>query len=734
MSGFKLLAIRPFLKCGKRFSKNLHKGTIYKFYQNYEFLDKENKPLIEGNLTKKDQDGNLIDNDVYEIRKTTDTLDDIYSVTTFSHQKIDVQVSALVGKNGSGKSTLLELLYGVCYIIALKKGIITDHSKLIKLINSRQIDHNKLFGKINDIQDVYSDLMVEIYYEIDGRYFSIWHNRQQIIYHRSLSKDFKNDSFNEYGVFEHDKSKEDRFNYVFNELFFYTISINYSLYGLNAKYNSSWLNDLFHKNDGYQTPLVINPFRQDGNIDVNSELHLAQSRLLSNLVDDTFSIKQVVNGKTVDSLLFTLDYSMFNTYGVLDLESVIKNIKKKFDLEDSEFITKVYDAIYTTSKTRIDKINLTNVKHSDLLVRYVYRKILKIYSSYDEYKAETVKVEGEWVPDFRQIFRRLVDLKSDRSHITLKLRQILNTIRFNTLKENNDNLWKEEPDDYQKIPNKIKKFYYNIDINNFINRIKEIKIENSSFEIIELIPAACFRPNLFILNDKKANTISSFNDLSSGEQHFIHSLQSVFYHIVNINSVFYSGYEKIKYRNINLVFDEIELYYHPEFQRTFLFEILKGIENLKIDHIKGINILFSTHSPFILSDITHNNILRLNVGKPEFRAQEKTFGANIHELLGSSFFLENGFVGEFAKRKIESLVEKYNNKGISSQNSVGDKLKSFELALINLIDDQLIKDRLFDMYNDYYHNKVTSTDNIDKYREWLNSELNRLNEEADDKN
>lgn len=730
---FKLLAIRPFLECGTRFSKNLKKGTIYKFYQDYDFLDKEGKPLIEGNLKEKDSEGNLIDKNVYEIVKSKNTLDNLYSITTSNKQEIDVQVSAIVGKNGSGKSTLLELLYGVCYIIALKKGIITDHTELIKLINKKSIDHNKLFKKIYEIQDVYSDLMVEIYYEVDGKYFSIWHNSEQEIYHRSLSKDFENKDFNERKAYKYDKSKANRFNHVFDEFFFYTISINYSLYGLNARYSNSWLNDLFHKNDGYQTPLVINPFRQDGNIDVNSELHLAQSRLLSNLVDDTFSIKQVVNGKTVDSLLFTLDYAMFNTYGVLDLEGVIKNIKKKFDLEDSEFITKVYDAIYTTSKTRIEKIDLENVKHSDLLVKYVYRKILKIYSIYDEYKADAIKIEGEWVPDFIQIFRRLVDLKNDRSHITLKLRQVLNTIRFNTLEESKGYLWKEEPDDYQKVPNKIKKHFFNIDINSFINRIKQIKVKNLSFDIIELIPAACYRPNLYIRNDSGENSVSNFNNLSSGEQHFIHSLQSVFYHIVNLNSVFYSDNEKIKYNFVNLVFDEIELYYHPEFQRRFLFEILTGISNLNIDNIKGVNILFSTHSPFILSDITNNNILRLTTGLPDNSRHEKTFGANIHELLGSSFFLENGFVGEYVKQKIEILTQKYSdNKNLRLTARKGRNTK--ELDFINLLDDQLIRDRLLDMYNDYYQTDFRTIDDMDNYREWLNSELERLNKETDDQN
>jgi hypothetical protein len=40
----------------------------------------------------------------------------------------------------------------------------------------------------------------------------------------------------------------------------------------------NWLHGIFHKNDGYQTPIVITPFRDNGNIDINKENHLALER------------------------------------------------------------------------------------------------------------------------------------------------------------------------------------------------------------------------------------------------------------------------------------------------------------------------------------------------------------------------------------------------------------------------------------------------------------------------
>ncbi|NHQ67759.1 hypothetical protein HAV29_14040 [Elizabethkingia miricola] len=72
--------------------------------------------------------------------------------------------------------------------------------------------------------------------------------------------------------------------YHFFKDFFYTIVINYSHYGFNSKEVGEWLDGIFHKNDGYQLPIVVNPYRNEGNIDINSEKELAASRFLVNIL------------------------------------------------------------------------------------------------------------------------------------------------------------------------------------------------------------------------------------------------------------------------------------------------------------------------------------------------------------------------------------------------------------------------------------------------------------------
>jgi predicted ATPase len=695
MSGFKLIAIRPLIGCDRKFLKNLKEGQIYKFYNDFQFLD-ENYDLIDNdNFIKFNNHGNKIDNKVFHIRKQQTVPSNLYKNNKTNEDELEINISAIVGMNGSGKSTILELLYALCYVIASKKGMISNSDDLSKLIGKKNVDQNKLLLKIDEVEKVYEDLKIELIYEIDDQFLEIKFTNNKI-QHRIIS-DFDEYPFKN-GIYEPDDSFKRKFTQIYDDLFFYTISINYSLYGLNTENHSNWLFDLFHKNDGYQTPLVINPFRKKGNIDVNTEYHLAQSRLLSNLIDDTFTVKSIVNDKVIDSILFVLDYEKFNTLGVLNIDNVIKQFREEYGMSDSVFIMNIYNSLYREKELKLKNLNFEKINNFEILAKYVYRKVFKIAMQYEEYNEHfEIPKDNKPIPKIRSFFKQLLKLQDDRSHITLKLRQILNTLRFNILEEDSTYKWEIEADTYMKETGKIKKYYFDIKTDDFIERIKSINKKYPQIAINELIPAACFIPNLKIKNNISQDSISNFESLSSGEQQFVHSIQSILYHISNINSVFKTTNEKIKYKNLNLVLDEIELYYHPEFQRIFIFELLKGIRNLKIDNIKGINILFSTHSPFILSDIPHQNTLRLKEGKPySFQNLDKTFGANIHDLLDNDFFLEEGFMGEWAKIKIQNLIEYLDGNEGSIILDKWNKDSSFQF--IEIIGEPVLRNTLRDMY------------------------------------
>lgn len=175
-----------------------------------------------------------------------------------------------------------------------------------------------------------------------------------------------------------------------------------------------------------------------------------------------------------------------------------------------------------------------------------------------------------------------------------------------------------------------------------------------------------------------------FASLSKGQQQIISYL--------GILTKLKKRFETKKY--LNIFFDEVESTLHPNWQKNFINILIQFIQksNFFEDYIK-INLIFATHSPFILSDIPNENVIFLdkfdeketkkkylkldikdlengnciNVSKD---IELKTFGTNIHTLLSDGFFMSDGLMGEFAKSKITEIKDFYNkNKDLKNEDS-----------------------------------------------------------------
>ena len=132
----------------------------------------------------------------------------------------------------------------------------------------------------------------------------------------------------------------------------------------------------------------------------------------------------------------------------------------------------------------------------------------------------------------------------------------------------------------------------------------------------------------------------------------------------------------------------MELYFHPEYQRQYVYRLLKQIEQVNLCNIKAINIILVTHSPIVLTDIPKNNVLFLKDGEPVHVMQENTFGANIHALLQNGFFLDGVPMGEFANKKINKMFERL-HKGDYS-NELYEEIK--------LVSEPLLKTQLYRLF------------------------------------
>ncbi len=112
--------------------------------------------------------------------------------------------------------------------------------------------------------------------------------------------------------------------------------------------------------------------------------------------------------------------------------------------------------------------------------------------------------------------------------------------------------------------------------------------------------------------------------------------------------------------------DEGDLYLHPKWQVEFfnkLLNILPEIYNGKIQ------LILTSHSPFLLSDLPNANISILNNDESinGIDLKIKTFGGNLYDLYSEPFFLENKRTSEFAFNKIKELIEKIDKKNLTKK-------------------------------------------------------------------
>ena len=106
-------------------------------------------------------------------------------------------------------------------------------------------------------------------------------------------------------------------------------------------------------------------------------------------------------------------------------------------------------------------------------------------------------------------------------------------------------------------------------------------------------------------------------------------MSSILYHVHNIYTIKYARNRKA-YDCIQIILEEIEQYYHPEYQRVLVANLINYLNKLNIDKNFQIDILLVTHSPFVLSDVPMENILFLEKGKTVSKEVKKelveTFG------------------------------------------------------------------------------------------------------------
>ncbi|WP_392486859.1 AAA family ATPase [Haloimpatiens sp. FM7315] len=131
--------------------------------------------------------------------------------------------------------------------------------------------------------------------------------------------------------------------------------------------------------------------------------------------------------------------------------------------------------------------------------------------------------------------------------------------------------------------------------------------------------------------------------------------------LLNSYSRFYAAKQKIqgRYKNLIILMDEPELYFHPEWQRSLISYLIDFLKNVFREY--NIQVIMTSNSSYIISDLPKENIIFLEKENEKCKVCDnknfkQTFGANIHTLLTNLFFMENT-IGEFANQKIKAVAK-----------------------------------------------------------------------------
>ena len=196
----------------------------------------------------------------------------------------NITMHAIVGKNGSGKSSLLELMFRM--VNNLSYVLLKDIER----------------AGAYPLRYVYG-IWANIDYEMDGQRYRLccqdtevtWielDNNSEVIDGKVIVSATIKVPFVSYknGIYPKEGTvvvSIDDYSELAAKLF-YSIVVNYSMQAyveqdyqdectewLNEKPASphmatkAWINGLFHKNDGYMCPIVLNPYRDKGKVDMN---------------------------------------------------------------------------------------------------------------------------------------------------------------------------------------------------------------------------------------------------------------------------------------------------------------------------------------------------------------------------------------------------------------------------------------------------------------------------------
>lgn len=176
---------------------------------------------------------------------------------------------------------------------------------------------------------------------------------------------------------------------------------------------------------------------------------------------------------------------------------------------------------------------------------------------------------------------------------------------------------------------------------------------------------------LFETNSFKINWVG----ISSGHKAYLDIFSQLFHEL-----------KQTKKENLLLCIDEGDLYLHPQWQIEFFSKLIDIIPNIFGGRIQ---LILTSHSPFLLSDLPKQNVTIISPNESQnvidgIELKTETFAGNIYTLYSEPFFLGNKRMSVFAENKIQEILDEIENLK-DDIDRVGLEKK------VSLIGDEVIK-------------------------------------------
>ena len=561
----------------------------------------------------------------------------------------------------------------------IKKLIIKKNiNKIPKHFYGRNIDSiNIIIGKNGTGKSSILEMMT-LFDRINGTYksYADYPREFLIIYKTNNEKEFVLEGYHENDddkYFEFLKMSKDSLTFLVN---YYTFKMteNYEFIGTNSpknlkdtgilriKYGEERIN-FFEKKYSYEEA-------EQGNYKINTGVSEGNKATI---------YEYFINKKNIQSELYR-DANI--VIEIPELDFYIDKIKNPFEIIKE---IKLFNILKEEKIKDVVIKNYSNYLFSYKIWEIIENKSFQVDKILDIIKTEKIKLKK--IKNTEQILERLLDEIKEYENVkelSNKIHEILLLLNDVQVSELN----------FKRKTNILKKY-----------KIKGNDSRTKKFleKYDEIVNYPWTNKRLYLPEFEKILNITE-EGMSDGERVRV-NIFSTIHRFLGEN-----GELKNK-KYVTLLFDEVEMFLHPEWSRTFLHDLLLELKDYRDKQFK---IIFASHSPFLLSDICSEGVIYLEKKERKTILKEieiKNFGANIIDLFKNTMFLKSTF-GEFATEKIKKVVKK-----IDETNSYSFIKNNHEINyIIEEIGEKLISNKLKSMIEaklenevndkEYYKNKI----------------------------